>query len=608
MPEAARAPVKPRILSPATRAALPLEDEVQSLLDQPEQAIVALCGGPGTGKSIALAHLAAVFPDASRLRLIDERDVRIGVDYKSDDVIVFVGLPLPIGLPDQRLVLAPWRRDELIEYMLARHPHRTGSVIGRVSNRDIQEFVGSPAIWQIILEEMTLDDSLCDPAAAVARNLRGRISSDQLWEQLGAACLANEAYGNAGLEDVVRLLVHASVRRIVAAERLAAQLKETRVQCRLPAVMSRALVHAVARCTGANKTAEAQLDAALQIPIEQPMAASLLYALDPSWMPPTGAQLNLSGGYLDGACWRGIRLRKAQLRQVALSGADLANAELDGAVAPGADLSGARLTGASLTRFWGAGADFTGADLSGVRGGGAGFQSATLANAKLDFARLSGAQFVGADLSRASLRRATLSQADFRDAKLERADFTGADLSEANFSNQILRDSRLTGAQLRGATLWQADLEGMQLDGIDLPGAQLSGANLTAASMQGADLSGCALREAGLADIDWEDACLRRADLRGASFHLGSSRSGLVGSPIACEGSRTGFYTDDFGEQDFKSPEEIRKANLRNVDLRGAIVDGVDFYLVDLRGAKYDLDQAKHFRRCGAILEDRCPQ
>jgi hypothetical protein len=52
-----------------------------------------------------------------------------------------------------------------------------------------------------------------------------------------------------------------------------------------------------------------------------------------------------------------------------------------------------------------------------------------------------------------------------------------------------------------------------------------------------------------------------------------------VGSPIACEGSRTGFYTDDFEEQTFKSPEEIRKANLCNADLRGAKLDGVDFYL-----------------------------
>ena len=73
-------------------------------------------------------------------------------------------------------------------------------------------------------------------------------------------------------------------------------------------------------------------------------------------------------------------------------------------------------------------------------------------------------------------------------------------------------------------------------------------------------------------------------------------------SPIACEGSRTGFYTDESDEQHFQSPEEIRKANLRGVDLRGAFVEYADFYLVDLRDALYDAVQERHFRRCRAIL------
>ena len=115
--------------------------------------------------------------------------------------------------------------------------------------------------------------------------------------------------------------------------------------------------------------------------------------------------------------------------------------------------------------------------------------------------------------------------------------------------------------------------------------------------MQGANLC-----NTGLAEIEWEYADLRDADLRGATFHLGSSRSGLVGSPLASEGSRTGFYTDDYEEQTFKAPEEIRKANLCGADLRGANLKGVDFYLVDLRGARYDADQKDHFRRCRAIL------
>ena len=102
--------------------------------------------------------------------------------------------------------------------------------------------------------------------------------------------------------------------------------------------------------------------------------------------------------------------------------------------------------------------------------------------------------------------------------------------------------------------------------------------------MVGGDLSAARLCNAGLGDVDWPGVCLRGSDLRQATFHMGSSRSGLVDSTIASEGSRTGFYTDDYSEQDFKSPEEIRKANLCRADLRGALIDGVDFYLVDLRG------------------------
>jgi uncharacterized protein YjbI with pentapeptide repeats len=73
----------------------------------------------------------------------------------------------------------------------------------------------------------------------------------------------------------------------------------------------------------------------------------------------------------------------------------------------------------------------------------------------------------------------------------------------------------------------------------------------------------------------------------------------------ASEGSRTGFYTDDTGDQTHKAPEDIRKANLCGADLRGAHVFATDFYLVDLRRAKYDSAQAEWFRKCGAILRNK---
>jgi uncharacterized protein YjbI with pentapeptide repeats len=121
--------------------------------------------------------------------------------------------------------------------------------------------------------------------------------------------------------------------------------------------------------------------------------------------------------------------------------------------------------------------------------------------------------------------------------------------------------------------------------------------------MQEANFLGANLRGTVMAKIDWAGADLHDADLRGVSFHRGSSRSGLVASLIACEGSRTGLYTDDNEDQDIKPVEEIRKANVRGADLYGASIEDVDFYLVDLRDAKYTRDQAKHLRRCRAILK-----
>ncbi len=37
---------------------------------------------------------------------------------------------------------------------------------------------------------------------------------------------------------------------------------------------------------------------------------------------------------------------------------------------------------------------------------------------------------------------------------------------------------------------------------------------------------------------------------------------------------------------------------------QGANIEGVDFYLVDLRGAAYTQEQREHFLRCRAIQED----
>ena len=190
-------------------------------------------------------------------------------------------------------------------------------------------------------------------------------------------------------------------------------------------------------------------------------------------------------------------------------------------------------------------------------------------------------------------------------ASIDGADFSAADLRYANLSGLPLRTARFDGAVFARAYLLGCDMEGMGLPGADFTESRLRGALLTGSRMRGACFTRADLQGAGLAEVDWEEANLYGADLRNCTFHLGTSRSGLVGSPIASEGSRTGFYGDEFDQQTYRRPEEIRKANLCRADLRNARLDGTDFYLVDLRGARYTPEQFEHLRRCGAILFDR---
>jgi uncharacterized protein YjbI with pentapeptide repeats len=213
-------------------------------------------------------------------------------------------------------------------------------------------------------------------------------------------------------------------------------------------------------------------------------------------------------------------------------------------------------------------------------------------------------------LTRATFLKAAARHARFDGGELSRCDFREADLRGSRFSRCSLKHATLTGSRVDGASFNNSNLDSADLTSVtgeraSFVRAALYDAILSSSILPRADFRGAFLLNTGLAQIDWEGADLRDADFAGASFHYGSSRSGLVNSFIAGEGSKTGFYTDEYLEQDFKAPEEIRKANLCGSDLRGAKVEGVDWYLVDLRGALYTPDQAAHFARCGAILHTR---
>jgi uncharacterized protein YjbI with pentapeptide repeats len=413
--------------------------------------------------------------------------------------------------------------------------------------------------------------------------------------------------GHALPAEVVSILRHEPMAMIFAADQMAEDLRSQSLCEFLGRQLPRALVQLVAQQVPGDAEAIASLRAQVRgLQSNHAMAASILHAANVGWVPDSDYVPLLTGGYFAHAGWGAIRLTRGNLSKADLSSSDLQDVVLNQARIIESNLRRANLSNATCISMDARHSNLSNANLSSVCAERAKFDHATLSSANLDDANLTGASFFECDLSDAVCRRADFTQSRWGSSKIDGADFSDAIFNEAHLGGLRLTSACFAGARFRGACLALANLEDMTLPDADFLSADLSKAMLTGSQMHRGNFLNADLRGAGLADIDWEGACLRHADLRDANFHMGSTRSGLLFTPIACEGTRTGFYTDDFDEQTFKAPEEIRKANLRGADLRGAKVEGTDFYLVDLRDALYDPEQGDHFRRCKAILKSPC--
>ncbi|MCE9544880.1 MAG: pentapeptide repeat-containing protein [Planctomycetia bacterium] len=478
---------------------------------------------------------------------------------------------------------------------------------------------GTDYLCRIALDQLAQDESLPGAKAALWRDMKLQLATPEDRSTAGAWALvmmlgsdapqpAFTKMAQSGIHPQTRdMLRYPLVQSLLAADYVAGEVSRDPASILLRELLPEPLIRDTAAQLRNDPQALVNLrnvltGAELEL---QATAASLLHAVSGNWKPSRRRAPQLAGAHLPGVQWHGIRLVQLDISCANLTEADLSEARLKDVTALSADLYRARLHGASLTRLVATKALFCDADLSFVRAPQAEFQLADLRGANLEGALLTDATFEGALLQGARFRRANLTHACLGAAILDDAEFSGADLSRADLPGAVLRVADFTGAQFAHANLTACDLENMRLPGANFDHADMCGSLLTGSHMPSAKFRGADLQRTGLAEIEWERADLRGADLRGATFHLGSSRSGLVDSPIACEGSRTGFYTDELHEQDFKSPEEIRKANLCGADLYGANIEGVDFYLVDLRGARYSWEQEQHFRHCGAILETR---
>jgi len=581
------------------------------MLDQGERICLRI---DGEGAESALSHLAHHFPMEvadGRLRLDDE-----SFPAHADNAIVTVRTRREAECDAVRR-LAPWCRDDFIEYLLAVHPSQCASVMQRLRSSIVSGLFagGSPSVWQMVLDRMAGDETLDDVERTVLDELHQRINSPSLSDSIADRLIFPASSGEIGVfghpgsdepddlgelfsrsrSPVRQYFFHQDVCGAFAAQRFVNRLETDEIE-QIRCLLSGPIAwHKLSQLSGMI-SGRSQILSKLQTLFGRNRrfttanCASLLVACRPGWIP-TGERLQLSHGNFQRVVWPKIDLKGADLRESCFSEADLAESSL---------------TDASIGRT-----DFSDANLQGTN-----FEQKEPLNSRKTYSRTN---FTGANLSRANLSRCRFRSADFGNAMLElgvlqkawfeQTSFVDADLSGADFTDSAFNDVDFRGAILDRCRFVNLDaddglnLEDLRAENVDFTRAKLCRSQWTASTLMTCKFCGADLTNSRMAHIDWQSCDLRGADLRGCTFLMGSTRCGLVGSPYPSHGTRTGFYTDDYDDQHFQPPEAIRKASLINADLRGANIQNVDFYLVDLRGANYDSTQRRQLIATGAILD-----
>ena len=634
---ARRAAVRPRVQIRGSTVAHLLEEVVQEKLHAHREGAIEIIGRAGMGKTTALKHLAEVLTteQPETVWFLDEPKYdEIEQLKKLKQFVVYTHTEPQVPKTGLMVKLVGWSEDDAIEYLLSKHHDQCRSVMGRIrgSKENQIEYhllVGCPRLVSIVLDRMARDETVTSVKQCLRDELSVLISDANLRRLCGEYCLDallqlplrehkswkklqnNKVWKKLNEQTnqtLKKLLRHLYIQRLLAAEELIREISNNET-CLLRNPQDHLkLVFEASRLIEADSPAEHNLKRMLSTVGFQalhPLVVSLLHSTGRGWRPEREPIPNLRGAVL-----YGIHLAEENLCSFDLSGAilcdaNLSYAQLDQGCLLNTNFEDANLAHASLSKVKADRAKLQRANMKHVTGRGSSWSNASLVFADLEGAQLNKAWFCGADLSKANFKNAELRGANFLCAKVDEAVFEGVD-----FTSAILSGLELNLCDLTGACFDSANLNACQLEGVNLPNANFQNAILTNtywtdSILPNANFQNAVLSGAGLAGIEWEGADLRGADLRGSTFHMGSSRSGLVDSFLASEGTRTGFYTDEYEEQHYKSPEEIRKANLRGADLRGANITGVDFYLVDLRDTKFDEEQRQQLETTGAILFDR---
>ena len=378
---AEQARVRPRVISPETGAALPLDDKIGQLIQEGRYQLIGLVGGPGSGKTTALRHLAAVLPPwvLTQVRLVDDPEGSsdiVALDNSDCHFVISAGTRLPPAPRQVIFPLAPWGQDDVIEYLLSVHGDQCASVMARLkAPNDLSFIKGVPELWTVVLDRMARDESIVDVRAAIRSELvewfeehpQARVVAEDLCLaslgqnsnvilNLSVSALFDSISKQAQLaEKMYRLIRHRPVSLLLAADRIKDIAERGHADSAFAGQLPYDLIQEAALTIAGNTLALQHLGQWLNRGEQgavHPMAASLLHAAVPGWHLGPDCRPRLSGAYLARAAWSHSNLSRVDLESADLKEADLSSANLEKSRATRARISAHQAPG-GVARFLG---------------------------------------------------------------------------------------------------------------------------------------------------------------------------------------------------------------------------------------------------------------
>jgi hypothetical protein len=176
--------VRPRVSRRGVFERRPLEDVIIEQAEENPRGLLRIEGGVGGGKSMAINHLAAVFAHDARFQFFDEPDAE-QLALRRPDRFVVATVPTA-SIQDLKLDL--WGLDELVEYLLVRHPDWCSSIITRLGSTARQAWI--PQLAAIALDRFAANSQARDPMGELYLHVQQRLGDERQRSAVGRYCLA----------------------------------------------------------------------------------------------------------------------------------------------------------------------------------------------------------------------------------------------------------------------------------------------------------------------------------------------------------------------------------------------------------------------------------